>query len=481
MRHLAIRPETVAYVITVHNHLHTHPETRWEETKTLSYIKQQIGFLGIKGSLSELQGGLTFDYVVNPNLAWVLFRADIDALPILEHVENVPRSENDGVMHACGHDINTAVLLGLMKEIADDYVLPTKNIRFVFQRAEENPGASPQAKSGGASLVEAGICDGMSAAYMLHTWAEGTPGAFSSRPGAMLGCSDRMGIILSLEEGRDPKTIMQALQTIWNTLEGFPNRTIGPIEPATLEPVKGRKASNVMPDKVWLWYAINPFAFLPQGLENIRKIVIAAFPETKLEFFRENDSIVVSVESTGGHVALPQKGTNALRASRFVMNTIDMLGYSVSMKPISYSCDTDKDMGKSNVLEAWYGVRTMLSAKRRDEYFVELERVVVSVVSAFPGVGVRIEKILGHPALINTDFEKIAGVLKTAGENVEKADPSLGGEDFAYYLQKIPGSSWLLCTHREGSGHLHTATFNPDPEIFAEKGVRFWTLLATEP
>lgn len=129
-------------------HLHAHPELSFREHETAAFIEQQLDRLGIEhrriahtGVLATLRGKRTAE---NDRRALVL-RADIDALPITEHNDLDWRSQNNGVMHACGHDMHAAVLFGVLKRLAAE--ADFRGTLFgLFQPGEEcNPG--------GASLV----------------------------------------------------------------------------------------------------------------------------------------------------------------------------------------------------------------------------------------------------------------------------------------------------------------------------------------
>ena len=133
--------------------LHMHPELSFEEWETGKSIRAQLLALGY-----ELQAGIEA-----PNCVAILrggkagktvaLRADIDALPITEENDVPYRSKVDGVMHACGHDAHTAMLLGAAKLLADHRDCLDGNVKLIFQQAEELiPG-------GAKPLTEAGVME----------------------------------------------------------------------------------------------------------------------------------------------------------------------------------------------------------------------------------------------------------------------------------------------------------------------------------
>ena len=125
----------------------------------------------------------------------VIFRANCDGLAVNE-ATSLPFAST-GFMHACGHDFHMAMLLGAMKAIltctGSKLVAPGVDLRFVFQRAEENP----ITQSGGDMLVNnEGICNGIHASFGLHVLATGPLGVFSSKSGPMMANSDRLKVVI---------------------------------------------------------------------------------------------------------------------------------------------------------------------------------------------------------------------------------------------------------------------------------------------
>lgn len=166
-------------VIAWRHHLHKHPELGFKEFETTTFIEEKLrSFGGIEvtrptptGVVGILKGGLP-----GKTLA---FRADIDALPILEDERNTPRSETDGIMHACGHDAHTAVLLGACSLLAKMKDTICGEIRFIFQPAEEVP------PGGAAAMVDAGVMKGVDYVFAMHFDVTAEPGTFMVKPGVL--------------------------------------------------------------------------------------------------------------------------------------------------------------------------------------------------------------------------------------------------------------------------------------------------------
>lgn len=141
--------EIFAEVIALRRQLHQHPELSEHEVQTSQTIGQQLTAMGIPFTANVAGHGISALISGRDNSRAVGIRADIDALPITEAVDSPYRSQTPGVMHACGHDIHTAILLGtakILNEMRDE--LPCA-VRLLFQPAEETIG-------GARRMIEAG-------------------------------------------------------------------------------------------------------------------------------------------------------------------------------------------------------------------------------------------------------------------------------------------------------------------------------------
>lgn len=136
--------EFFAEIRSVRQHIHAHPELSFEEFETSAYIKQKLNEFGIPfkdgyvktGIIGRIEGN-------NPSKRIIALRADIDALPILEQNELAFKSENEGIMHACGHDAHTASLIGTAKILNALRNKFEGTVLLIFQPAEEKlPGGA---------------------------------------------------------------------------------------------------------------------------------------------------------------------------------------------------------------------------------------------------------------------------------------------------------------------------------------------------
>ena len=172
----------------VHKHyeaLHRIPERAFQEFRTAAYLENVLKEAGYE-PIRVGETGLYADLCVDPNLPWLLFRADIDALPVVEETGLPFASETQGMMHACGHDTHAAMLLTAATMLKDSK-LP-QNIRFLFQPAEE-------ITSGAQKLIEAGcIPSNTVAAFGFHVWPQVPKGKIVAKAGALMASSTRIRI-----------------------------------------------------------------------------------------------------------------------------------------------------------------------------------------------------------------------------------------------------------------------------------------------
>lgn len=145
---LSLSPELVKKIVAVRRDLHQHPELSGEESRTAKTICRFLEDLGIIPRPLMAKTGVVAEIPGSPGIPYVVLRADIDALPIQEETNLEFSSVHEGVMHACGHDGHTAMLLGAAAILAQEKNLPAP-VRLVFQPAEEKGlGASAMIKEG---------------------------------------------------------------------------------------------------------------------------------------------------------------------------------------------------------------------------------------------------------------------------------------------------------------------------------------------
>ena len=131
-----ISKELVKEVIKIRRYLHKYPEISEKEYNTCKYIRNYLNNIGIKNNVVG-ETGAVGTLIKDKDLPTVAIRAEIDALPINEENTFEYKSKNNGVMHACGHDGITAVVLGLAKLLSENKDKLNCNVKFIFEPAEE--------------------------------------------------------------------------------------------------------------------------------------------------------------------------------------------------------------------------------------------------------------------------------------------------------------------------------------------------------
>ena len=247
---MAVSPSLIAEAIRWRRDFHACPELGYQEQETSRRVAELLASFGLQVH-SGLAGTGVVATLENGPGPVIGLRADMDALPITEQSDVDYKSRNPGVMHACGHDGHSAMLLAA-------HLAQTRRFRgtvhFVFQPAEENLG-------GARKMVEEGLFARfpMDAIYALHNWPGMPLGQVAIGSGAMMASLDAFEITLTgkschaamPERGADP--IVAAAQLIM-ALQTIPSRRLSPQESTvvSITQISGGEAINVLPDKVVL-------------------------------------------------------------------------------------------------------------------------------------------------------------------------------------------------------------------------------------
>ena len=235
--------------------IHMHPELSFQEERTANLVAGQLAALGI-----ETQTGVGKTGVVGylgdggPVIA---IRADMDALPIQEENNVAYASQTPGVMHACGHDAHTAILLGVATILARMPDRPTGQVRFLFQPSEED--SDDENKSGATRMIEDRALDGVDNIIALHIASDMPSKRISIVDGPASANEDSFEIWLRGTGGHgafphqtvDPTFI---LAQVLNSIHGIRARRIDPTKAAALSigMILAGAASNVIPSQVYL-------------------------------------------------------------------------------------------------------------------------------------------------------------------------------------------------------------------------------------
>ncbi len=243
-------------VVKWRHHLHQYPEISYNEYKTTEYIYELLSsFEGMEvsrptetGVLGVLKGAKSSN-----DSKVILFRADIDALPIQEETDLEFKSKNDGVMHACGHDCHASMLLGAAKALSEMRHELSGEIRFMFQHAEEVvPGGS-------IDFINAGAVKDVDYAFALHVDPFTNVGQFQLKYGVAFGTADdfKVKIIGKGSHASQPEngvdTIAISAEIISN-LQYIVSRKISTFKAPVISvtSIHGGDALNVMPSTVEL-------------------------------------------------------------------------------------------------------------------------------------------------------------------------------------------------------------------------------------
>jgi len=132
-----------AEFITVRHHLHAHPELSYKEFETSQFVQQKLTEFAIPFEVKATTGVIGLIKGKNPESRVIALRADMDALPITEENNVDYKSQNAGIMHACGHDVHTTILLGAAKILNELKAEWEGTIKLIFQPGEEKIPAVP--------------------------------------------------------------------------------------------------------------------------------------------------------------------------------------------------------------------------------------------------------------------------------------------------------------------------------------------------
>lgn len=253
-------------LIRLRRDFHRHPELGFQEVRTARVVAetlQEIGGMTIRTGVGKTGVVADLGTGSGPTIA---IRADMDALPILEKTEAEYASINPGVMHACGHDAHTAILLGVAHLLKDTFAQNNLqgNVRFLFQPAEEV--ADSEGISGAPRMIEDGALEGVDAIIALHMDSTSPCSTVSIQCGWSSAAADTFDAWLTGTGGHgafphlntDP---LWMLAPVLMALHGIVARRVDPLKAAvvSLGQVHAGKASNVIPGEVYLQGTLRSF------------------------------------------------------------------------------------------------------------------------------------------------------------------------------------------------------------------------------
>ena len=363
--------------------LHKIPEIGLEEFQTSKYIKEKLRSWNI-----DFKEG----YATTGIVAWVNgsrgnsnksigLRADFDALPMPEKNNFNHKSKNNGMMHACGHDGHTTMLLGAAKYLSENNDFDG-NVYFIFQPGEEGFG-------GGKIMIDDGLFNDfkIDEVYALHNWPELPLGHFGVSTGPMMAAVDEFDII-----------------------------------------VKGRGGHAAIPD-----LAVDPVVIASQIINAIQTIISRVTSPI--------DKALISVTKINAGSAY-----NVIADDAFLGGTVR------TFKP-----------------------------ETRELIKIKLHNTAKGIALANGG-DIEFNYMPGYPPTINSKDESIfagnvAKELVGSGNVITEVEPSMGGEDFSYFLNSKPGSYLYIGQKDEcHKAHLHTTKYDFNDNLLPI-GANFWVNL----
>ncbi len=339
-------------LVAIRRHLHMHPELSFQEEKTPEYIAAFLEEQGITVERNVGGRGVVGRLIKDESLPTLAIRADFDALPIQDEKDAPYKSQVPGVMHACGHDAHTAVLMITAKILAKNFDKINGNLVFIHQHAEEvDPGGAIQ-------MIADNCLKGVDAIIGQHVSSDLDVGKLGYKYGTATGIPDDFWITIKGKGGH----------------AAHPDTTIDPVAAAIrlcndLQYIVSRKTSATTP---------------------------AVISVTQLQAGDQNNVIPDSAKIAG------------------TIRTFD---------PTTQKLMID-----------------------------ELKRCLEGLVTTM-GITYDLKYSKGYPPVVNTTNE--TDLIVNAARKIEDIEelvelkPSLGGEDFSYYLQRVPGSFFYTGTRNE--------------------------------
>ena len=250
------------YTRDLRRDFHRHPELGFQEHRTAERIIKELSTLeglqiqngiGRTGIVGTLAGG-------KPGRV-ILLRFDMDALPVVENTGVEYSSQNDGIMHACGHDGHMAIGLSTARLFYESRENLAGTIKFVFQPAEEGLG-------GASAMISDGVLNDPvpDITLALHLWNEKPLGWIGITDGPMMSASETFMVRIDGKGGHGGKPHeavdpIVAAAGIINTLQSIVSREIPPLDSGviTVSSIHGGEAHNVIPEEVKLTGTIRSF------------------------------------------------------------------------------------------------------------------------------------------------------------------------------------------------------------------------------
>ncbi len=255
-------------IIRLRRDIHAHPELGFEEIRTAGLVADTLAEIGADDIKTKV-GRTGVTAIIGPGTGPTIgIRADMDALPILEEVEYDYKSTNPGVMHACGHDAHTAMLLGVAHVLRQSYMQNKdkwkRNVKFLFQPSEEKWG--DDGHSGATAMIADDAMDGVDYVIATHVGSTGDSGVCTFQDGPALAAPDIWDAKIFAtgghgaypHRGTDP---IFMLNTVLSHIYSIRSRMINPLDKSVVSigSIHTGEAGNVIPAEISLNGTIRSF------------------------------------------------------------------------------------------------------------------------------------------------------------------------------------------------------------------------------
>jgi amidohydrolase len=268
-------------IVELRRDFHQHPELGLQEFETAKKVERILKGLGIQTKML-VNGTGVYGYLKGSKPGkTIALRADMDALPVQEETEGPYKSQKDGVMHACGHDAHTAMLLGTAMILSERKGELKGNVVFIFQPSEETG-------AGAKAMMDEGVLEGVDAIFAVHLYSSLPFGILGYNPGPLLAAGDFFDVKITGKGGHgglphlavDPIAIAA---TAINALQTIVSRETDPLESAVVSicKINAGDAYNVIPETASFGGTIRSHKpelreFLPKRVKEILNGVTSA-------------------------------------------------------------------------------------------------------------------------------------------------------------------------------------------------------------
>ena len=294
----ATGPLRRAELVALRRDIHQHPELGFKEERTAALVTRHLEALGLRPRAMAGTGVIALVEGTSPGKT-LMVRSDLDGLPIHEETEASWKSANEGVMHACGHDLHAAILLGTAKSLAQTRP-QTGRVKLNFQPAEEG-------LNGAGAMIKAGVMDApkVDAVLGYHIWQSLPVGKVGVVTGPAMAAVDRFRVTLRGKGGhaayphRSVDTVLVAAQII-TALQSIVARNVDPLDAAvvTVARIQSGTAFNIIPPEAHLEGTVRTFSkssgrTIPRRFREIVNGMAKAMGATaEIEYIREHSPLV---------------------------------------------------------------------------------------------------------------------------------------------------------------------------------------------